>query len=148
MTMTESIHADSTITVSPSQGGDIPTITAVMIARLPRILLRSGWIYLSTKRRARKSAKAMAKTMESDGVPPEIARMLADNYEEDISLSLLSYKERGEDGFFLLLVAPNWGSDVNAVVDKDVIFPSILPDVSRAKITSLSTTALTSMTRM
>jgi len=42
--------------------------------------------------------------------------------EEDIGLSLLSYKERGEDGFFLLLVAPNWETDVNAVVAKDVIF--------------------------
>jgi Ca-activated chloride channel family protein len=42
--------------------------------------------------------------------------------EEDISLNVLSYRERGEDGFFLLLVAPNWETDVNAVVAKDVIF--------------------------
>jgi Ca-activated chloride channel family protein len=42
--------------------------------------------------------------------------------EEDIGLNLLSYQERGEDGFFLLLVAPSWETDVNAVVAKDVIF--------------------------
>ena len=42
--------------------------------------------------------------------------------EEDIGLSLLSYKERGEDGFFLLLVAPDWEADANTIVAKDVIF--------------------------
>jgi Ca-activated chloride channel family protein len=42
--------------------------------------------------------------------------------EQDIGLSLLSYKESGEDGFFLLLAAPNWQTDVDAVVAKDVIF--------------------------
>jgi len=42
--------------------------------------------------------------------------------EEDIGLNLLSYKERDEDGFFLLLVAPNWETAAEAVVAKDVIF--------------------------
>jgi len=42
--------------------------------------------------------------------------------EDDIGLSLLSYKERGEDGFFLLLVAPRPTADDQAVVAKDVIF--------------------------
>ncbi len=42
--------------------------------------------------------------------------------EEDIGLSLLSYKERDEDGFFLLLVAPSWETEAGAVVAKDVIF--------------------------
>jgi Ca-activated chloride channel family protein len=42
--------------------------------------------------------------------------------EEDIGLNLLSYKERDEDGFFLLLVAPNWENAAEAVVAKDVIF--------------------------
>lgn len=38
---------------------------------------------------------------------------------EDIGLTLLSYKEAGEDGFFLLLVAP--GIEPGEVVAKDVI---------------------------
>src|SRR5690606_26867140 len=38
---------------------------------------------------------------------------------EDIGLTLLSYKEPGEDGFFLLLVAP--GVEAGEVVAKDVI---------------------------
>jgi Ca-activated chloride channel family protein len=41
--------------------------------------------------------------------------------ENDIGLNLMSYKERGEDGFFLMLVAPNWESDGSTIVAKDVI---------------------------
>jgi Ca-activated chloride channel family protein len=40
---------------------------------------------------------------------------------EDIGLNLLSYKEAGEDGFFVLLVAPAVEADVDQVVVKDVI---------------------------
>jgi Ca-activated chloride channel family protein len=40
---------------------------------------------------------------------------------EDIGLNLLSYKESGEDGFFLLLVAPTVETDPDQVVAKDVI---------------------------
>jgi Ca-activated chloride channel family protein len=42
--------------------------------------------------------------------------------EEDLGVNLLSYKERGEDGFFMLLVAPNVEVDDAQVVAKDVIF--------------------------
>jgi len=42
--------------------------------------------------------------------------------DEDIGLNLLTYRERGEDGFFLLLVAPKVEVDERDVVAKDVIF--------------------------
>jgi len=42
--------------------------------------------------------------------------------EDDVGLNLLSYKERGEDGFFLLLIAPKMEADEQAVVAKDVTF--------------------------
>ena len=38
---------------------------------------------------------------------------------EDVGVNLLSYKERGEDGFFVLLAAPD--VETEQVVDKDVI---------------------------
>ena len=38
---------------------------------------------------------------------------------EDIGLNLLSYKETGQDGFFMLLVAPS--VEVDEVIAKDVI---------------------------
>ena len=40
---------------------------------------------------------------------------------ENIGLNLLSYKEAGQDGFFLLLVAPNVEVNPDEVVAKDVI---------------------------
>jgi Ca-activated chloride channel family protein len=41
---------------------------------------------------------------------------------EDIGLNLLSFKEMGQDGFFLLLAAPNVDVDPDQVLAKDVIF--------------------------
>ena len=40
---------------------------------------------------------------------------------EDIGLNLISYKESGQDGFFLLLVSPSMETDPDEVVAKDVI---------------------------
>ncbi len=40
---------------------------------------------------------------------------------EDIGLNLLSYKESGQDGFFLLLVAPSFEVDPDEIVAKDVL---------------------------
>jgi Ca-activated chloride channel family protein len=41
---------------------------------------------------------------------------------EDVGLNLLSFKEAGQDGFFLLLAAPNVSVDPGEAVAKDVIF--------------------------
>ncbi|HJX37342.1 MAG TPA: VIT domain-containing protein [Anaerolineae bacterium] len=41
---------------------------------------------------------------------------------DEFGLNLLSYRDRGEDGFFLLLVAPQVEVDEREVVAKDVIF--------------------------
>ena len=41
--------------------------------------------------------------------------------EDHVGLNLLSFKERGEDGFFLMLVAPKMQVDQQAIVAKDVI---------------------------
>jgi len=42
--------------------------------------------------------------------------------EEDFGLNLLSYRPKGEDGFFLLLISPKMEVNVEEVVAKDVIF--------------------------
>jgi len=42
--------------------------------------------------------------------------------EEDFGLNLVSYRQRGEDGFFLLLVAPRLAVDEREVIARDVIF--------------------------
>jgi Ca-activated chloride channel family protein len=41
--------------------------------------------------------------------------------QDDIGLNLISYKQSGEDGFFVMLVAPKVEVDKSKVIDKDVI---------------------------
>ncbi len=41
--------------------------------------------------------------------------------QDEISLNLVSYKQAGEDGFFVMLVAPKVEIDKSRVIDKDVI---------------------------
>jgi Ca-activated chloride channel family protein len=41
--------------------------------------------------------------------------------EDDVGLNLLSHRESGEDGFFLLLIAPKMDADEQIVVAKDVV---------------------------
>jgi len=40
---------------------------------------------------------------------------------QDVGVNLLSYKERGEDGFFTLFIAPNVDAEQTKVIAKDVI---------------------------
>lgn len=56
---------------------------------------------------------------ETNVVPTDDFELYYTVSPEDIGLTLLSYKEAGEDGFFLLLVAP--GIEPGEVVAKDVI---------------------------
>ena len=58
----------------------------------------------------------------SDVRPDEDFELYYSVSEDDVSLSLLSYKERGEDGFFLLLIAPRLDIREQAIVAKDVVF--------------------------
>lgn len=57
----------------------------------------------------------------SNVLPDTDLTLLYSVAEEDVGLSVLSYKEAGEDGFFLLLVAPPWQSTQEQIVEKDVI---------------------------
>ena len=57
----------------------------------------------------------------SDVLPDRDFELYYTVSDEDFGLNLLSYGERGEDGFFLLLVAPKLEVDEREVVAKDVI---------------------------
>jgi Ca-activated chloride channel family protein len=58
----------------------------------------------------------------SDVLPDRDFELYITVSDEDIGLNLLSYRERGDDGFFLLLVAPRVDVEEREVVAKDVIF--------------------------
>lgn len=58
----------------------------------------------------------------SDVLPDRDFELYYTVSDEDFGVNVLSYRERGEDGFFLLLVAPKVEVDERDVVARDVIF--------------------------
>jgi hypothetical protein len=69
--------------------GDLPKTVAVIMVSIPSLVIRTGLVYLRTKRRARKGARKVMKGMIESGIPPEVARKLADEYEAQISIKTL-----------------------------------------------------------
>ncbi len=66
-----------------SDSGDIPKMVASVIATAPPMMFKIGLRYLSMKRRARKSARALEAGMRANGLPEHLAHRLAMRYEED-----------------------------------------------------------------
>lgn len=65
--------------------------------------------------------RAVAGLEQNNVLPDKDFELYYSVSQQDIGLNLLSYKEAGQDGFFLLLAAPNVEVDPNQVVSKDVI---------------------------
>ncbi len=65
---------------------DLPKTIAVIISVAPFLVLRTGVAYLRTKRRIRKRAKLLMRSMVSNGLSPSLARRLADDFEKDLSI--------------------------------------------------------------
>lgn len=95
-------------------------ITIDLQSHVPIKAIYSPSHKIAVERTSETSARV---SYEANDVRPDIDFELYYSVsEDDVSLSLLSYKERGEDGFFLLLVAPKMQIDEQRVVAKDVIF--------------------------
>lgn len=67
-------------------GEDLPKTVATVMVAIPSLVVRTGFAYLMTKRKARKGARLVEKGMVENGVPPELARRLSEEYESDLSL--------------------------------------------------------------
>jgi hypothetical protein len=65
---------------------DLPTIAASILMMAPN-LARGGWAYLKMKKRAQRSSKALERSMVYNGLPPEIARDLAGEFGEVMSIT-------------------------------------------------------------
>lgn len=65
--------------------------------------------------------KALVGYEQSNVVPTTDFDLYFSVAEDDIGVSLLSYKPAGEDGYFLLLAAPNVEVDASQVVARDVL---------------------------
>lgn len=66
--------------------GDLPKTVAVIMVSIPSLVIRTGFVYLRTKRMARKGAKRVMKGMIESGIPPELAKKLAGEYEAQLSI--------------------------------------------------------------
>lgn len=95
-------------------------ITIDLESRVPIKAIYSPSHKIAVERTSETSARV---SFEANDVRPDKDFELYYSISEDnVGLNLLSYKERGEDGFFLLLIAPKMEADEQAVVAKDVIF--------------------------
>jgi hypothetical protein len=68
---------------------DLPKIVASVMVAVPGLGIRTGLIYLKTKRRLHQNAKRIYKGMVEGGLPEETARRLANSYEEELSVRKL-----------------------------------------------------------
>ncbi len=68
---------------------DIPKLVAAVLTAAPAIVVRTGYAYLSAKRKIRKGARLIEKGMVENGLPKELAHRLASEYEADLSLRRL-----------------------------------------------------------
>jgi len=71
---------------------DLPKIVASIMVAVPGLGLRTGLVYLRTKRRLRRNARSIMKGMIEGGLPEKMARRLADSYEEDLSVRNLMHR--------------------------------------------------------
>ena len=65
---------------------NMPKTVAVMMIKVPPLVIRTGFAYLRTKRRVREGARNVMKGMVESGLPPELAKKLADDYEAQLRL--------------------------------------------------------------
>lgn len=65
---------------------DIPKLVATAMTAAPALALRLGVTYLKLKRRSRKMSRAFQARLEKDGVPPDLARKLGEEYGSELSI--------------------------------------------------------------
>lgn len=73
-------------TMTSEREDDLPKTMAVIITQIPALTIRTGWVYLRTKRRARAGSKLLMKGLIENGMPLDLAKQLANQYEEDLSV--------------------------------------------------------------
>ena len=71
---------------------DLPKTVAVIMVSIPSLVIRTGFVYLRTKRKARKGARKVMKGMIESGIPPELAKKLAGEYEAQLSIRTIMRK--------------------------------------------------------
>jgi hypothetical protein len=71
----------------------------VVVAFAPALVIRVGISFLKLKRRANKAAKSFYKELLRNGIPPQEARKLADDYTSAVSIRYWTKNVGGFNGF-------------------------------------------------
>jgi hypothetical protein len=66
---------------------DLPKIVASITMLIPSLTFRTGWAYLKMKKQAQRTSKGFEKSMVVNGIPPEMARKLAGEFGEGLSVT-------------------------------------------------------------
>jgi hypothetical protein len=68
---------------------DIPETVAVILIAVPRLVLGVGVAYLRMKRGSKRASREFVRSLEAQGMPPEMARRLGESYRSDLSIRKL-----------------------------------------------------------
>ncbi len=89
--------------MSKDENEDLPKIVAAIAWNIPSLALRTGWAYLKMKKKAQRASKQVERGMIENGLPPEYARKLAEEFAGDLSIRRFIGNSRGklfEGGMF------------------------------------------------
>jgi len=70
-------------------GRDIPKTAAVIIYRVPGLLIRLGFKYLRMKKRSQRATKRFVRNLQANGMPEEEAKKLGELYSTELSIRKL-----------------------------------------------------------
>jgi hypothetical protein len=85
--MTERETTHKQVIQMSKENEELPRIVASITMMIPSLTLRTGWAYLRMKKQAQKISKELEKSMIDNGLPPEMARELAGEFGEGMSIT-------------------------------------------------------------
>ncbi len=68
---------------------DVPRLVGAVGARAPGVVIRLGLSYLKHKKGSQKATKTFVRSLEENGVPPDLAMRLGEAYGSELSVRKL-----------------------------------------------------------
>lgn len=96
------------------------SVKVTLTSRVPILSIYSPTHEIQVKRKS--PTRAVVTYQEKNVKPDKDFILYYKLSEKQVDVSLLTYKEKGEDGYFLLLLSPNTSGVENKTVGKDIIF--------------------------
>jgi hypothetical protein len=72
--------------MSEERSGEFVRMVPALMVEIPKIVLKLGVPFLRMKKRAQKAERHFRTGLIENGIPPEFARELSDQYAKDLSI--------------------------------------------------------------